>query len=194
LTDAERLPDPLAAVARLPRGGAVCGRPAFHAGVVVRERDAEMRRALAEKTVTPCRVRRIAVLIANDARLARAYRAAGVHLSEETARHGLLSTLALPRSGSHLRGRMIVSVAAHSARAIARAARLRADIVLLAPAFATRSHPRAEPIGAVRFALMTRAARRAGVRVFALGGVTGANAERLARAGAWGFAAIGALA
>ncbi|HET9149740.1 MAG TPA: thiamine phosphate synthase, partial [Alphaproteobacteria bacterium] len=129
-----------------------------------------------------------------DARLARELGATGVHLSEAAARTALLSTFAVPRKRAR-RG-MILSVAAHSLRAILRANALNADIVLLAPAFATRSHPGAAPIGATRFARITRAAARAApnIHVFALGGVTGNNATRLIHAGAAGFAAVGALA
>jgi thiamine-phosphate pyrophosphorylase len=190
LTDAERLPDPVSAAAKLPRGG----RNGFAAGVVVRERERAKQRTLARALAPICRARRAALLVAGDPRLAREIGATGVHLSEEAARAALLSTFALPRKAAR-RG-MILSVAAHSLRAILRANALHADIVLLAPAFATASHPGATPIGAIRFARMIRAAARTApdIRVFALGGVTGDNAARLMRAGAAGFAAIGALA
>lgn len=196
LTDSIRLPDPAGATATLPYGTGARGKTLFNAGVVIRERDEAKRRALAFALTPLCRRRRVALLVANDARLARAVGAAGVHLSEEIARHGLLSPLALARKGSRLRSRAILSIAAHSAGALARAIALGADIVLLSPAFATPSHPDAKPIGPIRFALMARAARRrhADLSVFALGGVSDANAQRLMRAGADGFAAIGALA
>src|ERR1041384_7766902 len=69
-TDARRLPDPRPAIARLPRG---------LAGVVLRH-DAEPGRAMLGRDIARiCRARRLALVVAGDARLA-AVLGAGVHL------------------------------------------------------------------------------------------------------------------
>jgi thiamine-phosphate pyrophosphorylase len=54
---------------------------------------------------------------------------------------------------------------------------MRADAVLLSPAFATRSHPDARALGPVRFRLLAQHAR---MPVIALGGMTARTARRLA--------------
>jgi thiamine-phosphate pyrophosphorylase len=77
---------------------------------------------------------------------------------------------------------------AHSLRELARANRSRADLVLLSPVFATRSHPGASVLGPVRFRLIARCAR---MPVVALGGMN-AHRARAIDAGKW--AAIQALA
>lgn len=68
---------------------------------------------------------------------------------------------------------------AHSLREVAEASRMRADAVLLSPAFATRSHPGAQALGPVRFRLI---AARARCPMIALGGMNSRNARRLGTA------------
>lgn len=80
--------------------------------------------------------------------------------------------------------KMFRLVTVHSLREIGAAKRARADAIVLAPAFATRSHPDATPLGPVRFRLL--AARSRGT-VIALGGMNRARARRL---GARNWAAI----
>lgn len=185
LTDDERLRDPVAAVARLPRGAAV----------IARARDADALGHLVA-TLTPiCRRRGIALIVANDARLALRHGAAGVHLSEAHCRLPGVTAIGLQRRERHRR-RLLLIAAAHSLPAMLRADRLGAAAVLLSPVFATESHPGARPLGTLRFAALVHAARRKGLSaaVIALGGVAAANMRRAMRAGADGFAAIGALA
>jgi thiamine-phosphate pyrophosphorylase len=59
---------------------------------------------------------------------------------------------------------------------LAQARAMRADAVMLSPAFPTRSHPGAASLGPVRWRLL---AMRAGVPAIALGGLTRATARRL---------------
>jgi thiamine-phosphate pyrophosphorylase len=166
LTDEVRLPDPLAAAARLPRG----------AGVILRHYGAPDRAALAARLAALCRRRGLLLLVAEDWRLAAAVRADGVHLPERPQRR--------------FRGRpgWLVTAAAHSAPALIRAARRGADAALLSPAFPTRSHPGRPALGPARFA---RLAHAAPLPVYALGGVDERTAARLR--GAVGVAANGAL-
>ncbi len=80
-TDARRLPDPLAAAARLPRG---------LAGVVLRHDGEPGRAALGRALARLCRRRRLALVVAGDVRLAAAL-GAGVHL-----RNGMLARRCAP--------------------------------------------------------------------------------------------------
>jgi thiamine-phosphate pyrophosphorylase len=172
MTDSRRLPDPLPAVRMLPSGSAV----------IVREIERKRRAALVRQLRPVCRRRRIRLLVAADEVLAR--RADGLHLSEKLARAGARRWRLWRRPGG------LVTAAAHSAGAIRRAAALGVDAVLLAPVFATASHPQARPIGPLRFA---RLVRTGPLPIYALGGIDEAGARRLLRSGAAGFAAIGAL-
>jgi thiamine-phosphate pyrophosphorylase len=171
ISDTVRLPDPLAAAARLPRG----------AGVVFRHYDHPARSALAGELAALCRRRGLVLSIAGDARLARRVRAQGLHLPE--ARMAEAATPAVADFG-------LITAAAHSRAATDRAASLGIDAVFLSPVFATSSHPGAPVLGAAGFARIARAARCA---VFALGGIGAANADALTGSGAAGLAAIGAL-
>ena len=168
-TDAARLADPVAAAAGLPRG--LCG-------VVLRDDGRADRAALAVVLARVCRLRRNALVVAGDARLARAV-GAGVHL----------------RGGRRLRGmhglRGPVTSSAHGATELRRAARAGAALAFLSPAFATASHPGARGLGAVRWAALARRAT-AGMVMGALGGIDGASVRRLP--GLRCAAAIGALA
>lgn len=67
-------------------------------------------------------------------------------------------------------------VTVHTLRELAEAHRARADMVLISPVFATRSHPGGNVLGPTRFRLL---AARAQVPVIALGGMTPHRARRL---------------
>jgi thiamine-phosphate pyrophosphorylase len=174
VTDSVRLPDPCQAVSALPRGGAV----------LLRHYDSPDRVALAARLARWCRASGRRLLVAEDWRLAAAVGAAGLHLPEGLARTACLA----PALGWVRRRHLILTVAAHSPAALARARRLGAAAAILSPAFATASHPEATAIGAVRWA---RWAERAGLPVIALGGMTERTARALRRARIAGIAAIG---
>jgi thiamine-phosphate pyrophosphorylase len=171
MTDTRRLPDPGPAAARLPPGSLVIFR---HYG------DPERLVKLAA-LARLCRRRRLRLLVAGDARLARAVGAAGVHLPEALVPRARLRR---PRRD------WLLTTAAHSTAAVVRARRAGADAVLLAPVFPTLSHPGGACLGTLRFAALIRASR---LPVYALGGVNAVSARRLAGSGAVGVAAIGAL-
>lgn len=168
-TDQARLGDPCAAAARLPRR--LCG-------VVLRDDAMAGRMALARTLAAICRARGNALVVAGDARLARAV-GAGVHL----------------RDGRKLRGmaglRGLVTSSAHGVAALRRAGAAGARVAFLSPAFATASHPGAAGLGAARWGAMARRAPR-GLVVAALGGVSGVTVRRLPHLRC--AAAIGALA
>ncbi len=178
VTDEARLPDPVAAVGRLPPGSAV----------ILRHYDAPDRPALARRLAALCRRRGVRLLIAGDWRLAAAVGAGGVHLPEAATRRGPMAwggRFAPRRPG------FLVTAAAHSPAALWQAARAGADAALLSPVFPTASHPGAPGVGVLRFAIWCR---HAPIAVYALGGIDRRAARRLKGAGAAGFAAIGALA
>jgi thiamine-phosphate pyrophosphorylase len=167
VTDAARLPDPRAAVMRLPKG---------IAGVVLRHDDDPDREALARDLAGVCRARRLALAIAGDWRLAAALHA-GLHL-----RAGRRPPAA-PR-----RMRAWTS-SAHGVADLLRARRAGVALPLLSPVFSTRSHPGAAALGVARWALMAGRAGGAG----ALGGVSGVNIRRLPPRRCRGAGAIGSL-
>ena len=107
----------------------------------------------------------------------------GLHLPEWQLRRGGL----LPRRGARRRGFIIIA-ACHSRAALVAARRARLDAALLAPVFATASHPGAPCLGILRTALLRRGA---GVPVFALGGINTGTARRLMGSGVCGIAGIG---
>ncbi len=163
MTDDERLPDPVAAACRLPKGSMV----------IIRARDAPRRQALAESL--RAETSGLILLASDDPVLAD--RLHGLHLPEKRA-----SEAAHWRA---LRPHWVITVSAHSGRGLRIAY---ADAALLSPIFATKSHPKAHPLTAARARLM---ARNSLLPVIALGGVTARNAPLLK--GFAGFAAIGAL-
>ena len=168
-TDSRRLPDPRAAVARLPRG---------LAGVVLRHDGEPGRAALARDLARLCRERRLFLVVAGDLRLAAAL-GAGIHL----------------RAGRwpgpiRLRGCLITS-SAHTPLELRRARRAGASLVFLSPVFSTLSHPQAASLGARAW---SRLARQSGATVGALGGIDGATIRRLPRGQCRVVGAIGALA
>jgi thiamine-phosphate pyrophosphorylase len=167
MTDDERLADPLAAAAALPRG----------AIVVVRARNSNRRAELARALLALARHRYLFVLIAGDPALAGALGADGLHLPETRM-----------REAAHWRAlhpRWLITAATHAPRAIPSAV----DLVFLSPIFPTASHPGRTALGAVRANAIARALR---VPVYALGGIDAQNATLLS--GFTGIAAIGALA
>lgn len=169
LTDTERTPDPLDAIARLPRGH----------GVIFRHYGAPGRQALAAKVAQVCRSRRLLLLVARDLALARAVGAGGLHLPEGLVRHG--RPYGLPRH-------WILTAAAHSPAALKRAALIGADAVLAGPAFSTASHPGAGALGPHRLGRMLEAAQ---IPVYALGGINEKNHRRLPAQKLVGTAGIG---
>ncbi|MEJ0018418.1 MAG: thiamine phosphate synthase [Acetobacteraceae bacterium] len=168
-TDERRLPDPRAAVARLPRG---------LAGVVLRHDGDPGRVALGRDLWRICRARRLVLVVAGDTRLAAAL-GAGVHL-----RAGRWPDAVRPRRGP-------VTSSAHDAAQLRRARRAGAHLAFLSPAFPTRSHPGGAALGPARW---TSLARRAGLPTAALGGIDGTSVGRLPRRICRALGAIGALA
>ncbi len=172
LTDDERVPDPLPAISALPRNSLV----------IVRARDGHRRREIAYAAARIAQRRGLWLSIAGDAALAAETAADGLHLAEtdiEKAPHHLSAD----------RG-WLITAAAHSARAVARAHLAGVHAVLLSPVFATKSHPDRPALGLPRLRTI---ARTSPVPIYALGGIDSENVERLKDIPLAGVAAIGAL-
>lgn len=148
------------AIRRLPRGS----------GIVLRHYDAADRAAVARRAAKLAWRYGHMLVVAGDARLARAVGAAGVHM---------------PDGGRPVRD--VITAASHDRAGLVRARRAGASLVFLSPVFPTRSHTGAETLGTLRFGLMVR---RTGIAVAALGGM---NAKRYARMQALGAQAWGAI-
>ena len=175
----DRLDDPVGAVASLGLSLGAAGRGLF--GVVLRARDAGARAALARRLAPLCRRHDLALVIAGDPRLARAWRA-GLH------RGGGRRTGAGRLVPAH--PRRLVTASAHDVASVRRAQG--AALVFVSPVFRTASHPGAPPLGPHRFARLM-GPRAGGPPIFALGGIDGATVRRLPRIVS-GAGAIGALA
>jgi thiamine-phosphate pyrophosphorylase len=149
------------ALQRLPRG----------AGIVFRHKSlapAERRR-LFERVRRICRHKRILLVLAGDARIARAWKADGHHGRDARRNAGFRSC------------------PVHTPRELRGAERSGADLLFLSPVFPTRSHPDAPTLGRIGFAALARQANRP---VVALGGMDARKARTLP--GAYGWAAIDA--
>lgn len=168
VTDPDRTPDPVAVAARLPAGWGVIyrafGRPnALETGLHLRK-------------IT--RLNGLSLLVGADPELARAIEADGLHLPERLV--GELATEA----------GWIVTAAAHSAKAITRAAGAGCDAVLVSPVFPSRSPSATQPLGRAAFTALVAASP---LPVYALGGVNTKTAPELVGSGAAGFAMVEAV-
>lgn len=170
LTDDERTPDPLPAIAALPRGSLV----------VVRSRNSKRRRELAHAAARIAQRHGLSLSIAGDAALAVEIAADGLHLSETE----------IEKAGRYRAKSWLITAAAHSAHAVLRAHLSGAHAVLLSPIFATQSHKDRVPLGLTRLRTI---ARTSPIPIYALGGIDAENAESLKNIRLAGIAAIGAL-
>lgn len=172
VTDPGRVRDPLAAVRRLPQGAGVVYRAFGRADAL------DTGLALA----TLCRSRGLILLVGDDEALAARIGAAGLHLPER----GLIRARAIRVR----RPLWMLTGAAHSRAALAKAAAVGLDAALVSPVFPSRSPSAGRPLGRLRFAGLVRTAR---LPVYALGGIDPRTAQGLAGTGAAGLAAVEAL-
>lgn len=174
MSDAARLPDPLAVVRRLPRGAAI----------ILRHYGAPGRAELARRLVRAGRARGVIVLVAGDWRLTVRTGAAGVHLPEAALKAPLALGAAVQAK------KLFVTIAAHSLGVVFRAARRGASAAIVGPVFPTPSHPGRAGLGALRFAALVR---RSPIPIIALGGIDARSVKRLRATGAAGLAGIGGI-
>jgi thiamine-phosphate pyrophosphorylase len=168
LTDPERTPEPWIAAAALPPG----------AGIVYRHFGADDRQMVAERLRRVTTASGVRLLIGQDARLAEAVSADGVHLPDRDLGLGALLRVTRPD--------WILTGAVHDRDAIARAQGL--DALILSPVFRAGGSSADKPaLGIEGFADQIRAAR---MPVYALGGIDADNAEALIGTGACGIAGV----
>ena len=169
VTDPLRTPDPAAVAERLPAGAVVIlrsfGRPDAR----------EQAQVLREIT----RRNGLRLLIGADAELAEAVAADGVHLPERA-----LADAPILRARHPV---WLITGAAHSEAALARAGDARLDAALVSPVFASGSPSAGEPLGLERLAAWVGKAR---LPVLALGGVDARTAPQLLGTGVAGLAAV----
>lgn len=173
MTDPKRLPDPLVALAALPRGGALIwraygGKPGYET---------------ARQLTMAARRKACFLTVAGNPRLAARLGIAGIHLPERdiARRH---------RIASH----GPVTAACHSERALFEAAGAGVNAVLISPVLPTESHPGGKTLGVIRLARLAAIARALGMTAYALGGITGeAHIRRLRGTGIVGVAGISLL-
>lgn len=164
MTD-ERIGDALwAALDRLPRGSGVVFR---HYSLPMSER-----RKMFERVKRHGARKKLLLLLAGPATLARAWGADGFHGGGRRGYPGLIH-----------------SAPAHNRAELVRAKRLGADLLFVSPVFATRSHPEAPALGSIRLAAL---ARDAYAPVIALGGMNPRSARRIRAVRVHGWAAIDA--
>jgi len=168
MTDPRRTPHPERIAVHLPAGF----------GVIFRHFGATDRLEAGARLAQVCRRRRLVFLVSADPDLARAIGADGVHWPESRL------SGARPR-----RARWIETASAHSRAAIARAARLGVDAVILSPVFESAGPSAGKPLGPLAFRSLARATP---LPVYALGGVNEANAALIGACAA-GWAAIDAV-
>lgn len=83
---------------------------------------------------------------------------------------------------------LIETTSAHGGLAVARAARLGVDAILVSTAFASQSPSAKRPLGAIRLARLQRTFPRA--KIYALGGINGVNVRALTRTRIYGVALV----
>ncbi len=170
MSDQTRVDDPETLLSILPRGSAFIFRDYAH----------PERLAVAKTLRTRAAQHGVLFLVAGDFALASRVHADGLHVP------GWM--LAKPGLWQSFKG--IRTVACHSLGDLQKAALFGADLALLSPVFATRSHQGAPHLGRAGFLAMTR---QAGLPVLALGGINHENASRLGGANVSGIAAISAF-
>jgi thiamine-phosphate pyrophosphorylase len=171
MTDDARMADPFGAARALPRGSMV----------ILRCRDASLRARQAQTLRMITKTSGLVFLIAGDPDLAARIGADGIHLPEADG-----------RQAAHWRARRAhwtITTSAHTLTSIMAARH--ADAVIVAPVFATASHPGGKTLGALRLRLI---ARQSASPVYALGGIDARTVQNLQGAKLAGIAAIGALA
>jgi len=163
MTDAARVPDPVEALARAPRGAAM----------IYRAYGLSPTRTELARLGQMARRKGVRLLVAGNLRASSGAGVGGQHLPEH-----VIHQPTERRFARRPKPDFLVTAAAHSESAVIAAARAGADAVLISPVFATQSHPGAKPLGPVRFARLATMANARGLAVYALGGMTTDAARR----------------
>ena len=174
ITDQQAVPYPEKIILGLPQGSAV----------ILRDYDHPARAELGVAVAAVCRENNITFLVAGDLGLAEILAADGVHLPQR------LMAQARDIRASH--PNWVITVSCHDYASVMSAGKLPIDAGLIAPVFATHSHPetfsgQSETLGLKGVRKLVEAVK---LPLYALGGVTNKNARQLIGSGLVGIAAI----
>jgi len=169
ITDRQRQPHPEVVASNLPKGSAV----------LFRDYGLLNRKLLGKKLKALCREKQLIFLVAGNGGLAHNLSADGIHLSEIHIQEVPYWRTTHPN--------WLITVAAHSEKAVQKAARAGAHAALVSPIFETQSHPQAKPLGASR---LRRIVASYPIPIYALGGVNTRTQTLLGNIGLCGLAGI----
>ena len=141
------------------------------------------RRLLGERLREICRIKRLLFLVAGDGRLAATLSANGLHLRET-------QILEIPSWRTRYPN-WLITVAAHSRKAVLKAGNAGAHAALISPIFKTDSHPDAKPLGITK---LRRLVALSPIPLYALGGLNPKNQAQLTNIGLAGIAGISGFA
>ena len=138
-------------------------------------------KALIPDVLQHCRQAHARLLLNAEPELAKAFGAAGVHLTSER----LMALSTRPLDDTYL-----VAASCHTPQQLEHAVNLGLDFVVVSPVQTTSSHPGARPLG---FTGLRELTERASIPVYALGGMQVADLTTVFQCGAQGIAAIRGL-
>ncbi len=174
ITDQSAQPYPEQIIDKLPE----------YAMVILRDYDHENRVELAEALAYMCKQKNIKFLVAGDIFLALRIKADGIHLPQFMI--SKLSTIKKENTD------LIVSVSCHDIESANFAQQNGADLILVAPVFATKSHMNTFEDANLTLGIegLKRICDRSKIPVYALGGINAETAVSLECTGVAGIAAI----
>jgi thiamine-phosphate pyrophosphorylase len=157
--------------------------------IIIREYDLDQksREVFAEKIVTLARARDLKILVGKDFALAKKIKADGIHFSDFDK-----LPIQFFKKSSFAKN-FIFSFSCHSFKSVLRMPKLEADMIFIAPIFATTSHPNAKTIGLRNLAKITVKTKSSNYflsKIYALGGIDTQNIKSLQKLKISGFGAI----
>lgn len=174
MTDNVVRPHPEEVIDQMPKGSMV----------ILRDYDDENRYDLAQALSYICKSKEIKFLVAGDLTLALMVDADGVHLPEFM----MDEVINIQRDHSDL----IITVAAHSSKALEKADQYNVYAALLAPIFPTKSHPETlnDPEKVIGVDQLAECCIHHKTPLYALGGINQETAKMIMHTGLAGFAVI----
>lgn len=169
MTDPKRTPDILRVAENMPK----------HSALIYRHFGAPEREFMSHKLRQICFDQGVQFLVGADEDLARICGADGLHLPERDLDAARVLRIRYPD--------WILTGAAHSEMALAKAGMQNLDAAFISPIFESESPSAGTPLGVTRFVKMVQAAT---VPIIALGGINASNAADLIGSGAAGIAGI----
>lgn len=177
MTDTVRLPDPISALSRIPRGSLV----------IFRHYDHPDRNKIAFETRRACRHFGHLFSVAGDVMLAEKLGVDGIHLSGKRIDPLLLNYMKADK------GRLILTASVHNAKQWLQLRRtsLPLEGLILSPVFPTLTHPDAKTMDKRVFRTLAAWARRNNCNAIALGGINTKTVHSLSQSPISAIAGIG---